>query len=145
MRGLRYVRLIADRPLPPTPVPLLRRWHWPAPGNQPLRVISATGVVPSLDAGRLFVVEKSGLRLLDPATGLPRWSAELGGPAVWAGYLADKLIAATPRQIVALELGQGTVQWRYDVSHAGKNATGPIPSPKEGKGSGCAAKARVAG
>ena len=106
-RAARYVQLIADRPLPPTPVPLLRRWHWPGPGGQPLRVLGASGVAPSLDAGRLFVVEKSGLRLLDPGTGVPRWSAELGGPAVWAGYLADKLIAATARQIVALELGAG--------------------------------------
>ncbi len=42
-------------------------------------------------------------------------------PTVWAGYLADKLIAATPRRIVALELGQGTVQWKYDAVDAGKD------------------------
>ena len=65
---------------------------------------------------------------------MPRWSAELGAPAVWAGYLADKLIAATPRQIVALELGQGTVQWRYDLSRSGKNLDRPDPfaDAKEG-------------
>ena len=73
-----YAQLIADRPLPPTPVPLVRRWHWQAPSGQPIRVIDAEGVAPSLDAGRLFVVEKTGLRLLDPSTGLPRWSSELG-------------------------------------------------------------------
>ncbi len=123
----RYVQLIADRPLPPTPVPLVRRWHWQAPGSQPLRVISATGVAPSLDAGRIFLVESTGLRLLDPSTGLPRWSVELGAPAVWAGYLSDKLIAATPRQIVALELGQGTVQWRYDLARSGKDLDRPDP------------------
>jgi outer membrane protein assembly factor BamB len=90
-------------------------------------VISAEGVAPSLDAGRLFLVEKTGLRLLDPANGLPRWSCELGEPAVWAGYLSDKLIAATRHQIVALELGQGTVQWRYDMSRAGKDLDRPNP------------------
>jgi cellulose synthase operon protein C len=122
-----YAQLIADRPLPPTPVPLLRRWYWPAPAGEPLRVIGASGVAPSLDAGRLFIVENTGLRLLDPATGLPRWSADLGAPAVWAGYLADKLIAATPRQIVALELGQGSVQWRYDLARSGKSTERPDP------------------
>ena len=89
--------------------PLVRRWHWQPPTSQPIRVLCAVGVAPSLDAGRLFLVEKTGLRMLDPTSGLPRWSSDLGGPAVWAGYLADKLIAATSRQIVALELGQGTV------------------------------------
>ena len=86
------------------------------------------GVAPSLDAGRLFLVEKTGLRLLDPSTGSPRWSSELGAPAVWAGYLADKLIAATPRQIVALELGQGTVQWRYRPAR-GRARTLDRPDP----------------
>ncbi len=65
--------------------------------------------------------------LIDPTTGLPRWSAEMGEPAVWAGYLCDKLIAATSRQIVALELSQGTVQWRFDVARSGKDMTGPDP------------------
>ena len=129
-----YTQLIADRPLPPTPIPLLRRWNWQAPGGQSLQVLSASGVAPSLDAGSLFIVEKSGLRLLDPATGMPRWSAELGEPAIWAGYLADRLIAATPRQIVALDLGQGTVQWRYDISRSGRNLDRPDPfaDAKEG-------------
>ena len=75
-----YAQLIADRPVPSTPVPLVRRWHWQAPSGQPLKVISADGVAPSLDAGRLFLVEKTGLRLLDPSSGLPRWSCELGAP-----------------------------------------------------------------
>ena len=123
-----YTQLIADRPLPPTPIPLLRRWYWQAPGGQTLQVSSAWESA-SLDAGSLFIVEKSGLRLLDPATGLPRWSAELGEPAIWAGYLADRLIAATPRQIVALDLGQGTVQWRYDISPRAETSTGQTHSP----------------
>jgi outer membrane protein assembly factor BamB/tetratricopeptide (TPR) repeat protein len=122
-----YAQLVADRPLPPTPVPLVRRWHWPAPTSQPLRVLAIEGVAPSLDAGRLFVVDKAGLRILDPSSGSPRWSAELGAPAIWAGYLSDKLIAATTRQIVALELGQGTVQWRYDLARAGKDRDRPDP------------------
>jgi len=122
-----YVHLVADRPVPPTPVPLVRRWHSQAPISQSLRVIGVEGVAPSPDAGRLYLVENTGLRMLDPASGLPRWSSELGAPAVWAGYLADKLIVATPRQIAALEIGQGTVQWRYDLSRTGKDLDRPDP------------------
>ena len=29
------------------------------------------------------------------------------------GYLADRLIAATAKQILAIELAQGTIQWKY--------------------------------
>src|SRR5262249_42386996 len=64
--------------------------------------------------------------------GTVRWTADLDAPAVWAGYLADKLIAATPRQIVALELAQGTVQWRYDLARSGKESRGPDPFARAG-------------
>ena len=49
-----------------------------APGDR-----ARTGVAPSLDAGRLFLVEKTGLRLLDPATRL----AAVVGRAGSAGRL----------------------------------------------------------
>jgi len=122
-----YAQLVADRAQPPTPLPLLRRWHWPAPVAHPIQLISAVGVSPSVELGRVFLVEKAALRLLDPSTGLPRWSSELGAPAVWAGYLSDKLIAATAHQIVALEPGQGALQWRFDLSRPGKDLNRPDP------------------
>jgi cellulose synthase operon protein C len=122
-----YASLVADRPQPPTPVPMFRRWHLPAPAAQPVQVLVAQGVTPSIDAGRMLLVEKQTLRLLDPSTGGVRWSTELAAPAVWAGYLADKLIAATPRQLVALDAGQGTVQWRYDSLRPGKEPGRPDP------------------
>jgi outer membrane protein assembly factor BamB/tetratricopeptide (TPR) repeat protein len=122
-----FAQFVGDRPVPGTPIPLARRWHWPGPSGEATRVITAVGVAPSLDAGRLFVVEKTGLRMIDPASGLPRWSADLGGPAVWAGYLSDKLIAATSRQIVALDVGPGAVQWRYDLARPGQDVDRPDP------------------
>ncbi len=122
-----YASIVADRPQPPTPLPLLRRWHWQPPASQPIRLLCAVGVPPSLDAGRVFIVEKTGLRLMDPATGAPRWSSDLGAPAIWAGYLSDKLIVATARQIVALELAEGTVQWRFDAQRSGKDPERPDP------------------
>jgi hypothetical protein len=76
------------------------------------------------------------LRLLDPAHGTTRWSSELGSPAVWACYLADKLIVATPRRIVALELAQGTLQWRYDLDRSGKEPARPDPFAPAGAGAG---------
>jgi outer membrane protein assembly factor BamB/tetratricopeptide (TPR) repeat protein len=122
-----YVHLAVERAVPRLSVPLVRRWQWQSSGSEPVRVLAATGVAPSLDAGRLFLVEKTGLRILDPATGLPRALAELGEPPIWASYMSDKLIAATPHQIVALELGQGIVQWRYDLSRTGKDRSRPDP------------------
>jgi cellulose synthase operon protein C len=130
-----YAHLIADRPVPSTPVPLVRRWQWLAPSSQAIRVIYADGVAPSLDAGRLFVVDKTALRLVDQLTGAVRWTSELAQTPLWVGYLADKLIAATPHQIVALELGQGTVQWRYGQSPKGNvhDRPDPFAEAKEGE------------
>jgi outer membrane protein assembly factor BamB len=122
-----YASIVADRPEPATPLPLFRRWHWQPRDGQPVRTLIAGGVVPSLDSGRVFLVEKTGLRLLDPLTGVPRWSSDLGAPAVWAGYLSDKLIVATSRQIAALELSHGTIQWRFDTSTVGKDVRRPDP------------------
>ena len=48
-------------------------------------------------------------------------------PAVWAGYLSDKLIVATARQIAALELSQGTVQWRFDCQRPARTSDRPDP------------------
>ena len=66
--------------------------------------------MPSPEASRVVLCQRDDLRLLDPSDGTTRWSAALGSPVVWAGYLADKLIVATRRRIVGLELAQGTVQ-----------------------------------
>jgi cellulose synthase operon protein C len=136
-----YAQSVGDRPAPPTPLPLVRRWHWQAPAKQTIRAISAEGVAPSLDAGRIFLTDRGVLRFLDPATGSTRWSSDLGAPAVWAGYLADKLIAATPRQIVALELGQGTVQWKYSLGTAGKDHDRPDPFARANANPAAAAEA----
>jgi outer membrane protein assembly factor BamB len=122
-----YASIAADRPEPPTPLPLFRKWHWQPRESLPVKAIFACGVLPSADSGRVFLAEKTGLRLLDPETGAPRWVSELGAPPVWAGYLSDKLIVATSRQIAALELSQGSIQWRFDVAKAGKHTRRPDP------------------
>jgi outer membrane protein assembly factor BamB len=122
-----YIHLVADRPQPPIPQPLVRRWQWQAPDNRPIRAIGADGAVPTLDASHVVLGQRDHLRLLDPSDGRTRWSSPLGFHAVWAGYLADKLIAAGPNQIAALELNQGTVQWRFDLARLGKGPSRPDP------------------
>jgi outer membrane protein assembly factor BamB len=122
-----YSLLEGDRPQPLIPLPLFRRWHWQPPANQEMRAVCAEGIAPSLDASRLLLVEREGLRLLDPRTGSPRWFSEMGGPINWAAYSADKIIVASARAIAALDLAQGTVAWRYGGAAAGKGSARPDP------------------
>jgi outer membrane protein assembly factor BamB/Flp pilus assembly protein TadD len=123
-----YSQLVADRPRPPLPVPLVRRWSRPSSnGADTLRTLSLVGVAPSLDTGKICLLDQTGLQLIDPNTGAARWTASLGSPVIWSGYLADLLIAATPRQIVALEPSKGTVQWRYDTAADPKAVDRPDP------------------
>ena len=129
-----YAHLVADRPQPPIPSPMIRRWQWQAPADRTFRALGTAGIVPSPAASRVVLCRRDDLRLLDPAHGTTRWSSELGAPAVWAGYLADKLIVATPRRIVALELAQGSLQWRYDLDGSGKEAARPDPFAVAGEG-----------
>jgi cellulose synthase operon protein C len=122
-----YSSLIADRPQPPIPLPMVRKWHWEAPGDRLVRAMGIEGELPSLEAGRILLNRRHALRLLNPADGSTRWAAELDEHTVWAGYLADKVIAATPRHVVALDLNQGTPQWRFDLDRIGKEAPHPDP------------------
>ena len=122
-----YASLVADRPQPPIPLPMVRRWHWEAPADRAVRAMGIEGGVPSLEAGRILLSRRDALRLLNPSDGSTRWAAELDSRAVWAGYLADKLIAATPRRVVALDLNQGTQQWRFDLDRTGKEPPRPDP------------------
>ena len=131
-----YRSLAADQPQPPIPLPMVRRWHWEAPTDREVRAMGIEGGVPSLEAGRIVLNRRDTLRLLNPADGTPRWAAELDSRTVWAGYLADKLIAATPTSIVALDLNHGTRQWRFNIDRSGQNGKQPNPFVAEGGESG---------
>jgi outer membrane protein assembly factor BamB len=75
---------------------------------------------------------------VDPTGGSPLWTAELGKPPVWVGYLADKLIAATETRLVALGLENGAFQWQhdFDVPDGGRRGANPFakvePKPQGG-------------
>lgn len=120
LRRAPFDRLSGETGPPTTPAPLARRWgrQWPAT----LRPIGAEGVPPSPEQGRVFLAEGPTLRAVDPGTGAPGWSANLGGDPVWVGYLADRLVAATRTRLVSLDLAKGTVDWSHDLATA---PTGP--------------------
>jgi outer membrane protein assembly factor BamB/tetratricopeptide (TPR) repeat protein len=122
-----YVRLVDDRRQPPLAPPMFRRWQWSAPADRAVRAMIAEGVVPSLDASRIVLADRDRLRMLDAADGSSRWSSELGSSAGWAGYLDDKLIAAGARQVAALDLSTGAVQWRYQPGNEAKERSRPDP------------------
>ena len=63
-----------------------------------------------------------------PPRGCRSGRADLGQPPVWVGYLADKIIAATPSRLVALDLEKGSPQWRYDLGtpESGRRGTNPF-------------------
>jgi outer membrane protein assembly factor BamB len=111
---------------PSLPVPLVRRWERPLEAL--VRPVAAEGVPPSADASRIFLAAGTTLRPVDPTTGLPLWTVELGQPAVWVGYLADKIIAATQTRLVALELDKGALQWQHDfgVPDPGRRGANPF-------------------
>ncbi|WP_165243569.1 outer membrane protein assembly factor BamB family protein [Paludisphaera soli] len=106
--------IAADRARPSSPSPLARRWRWAAgEAAEDARPLTAAGVPPAVESGRTFLAGANALTAVDPAGGEARWTAELGARAVWVGYLADKLVAATPRRVVGLDAKTGAVRWRF--------------------------------
>lgn len=120
-------QLAAASPRPAVRLPLTRDWHWEAPSRRPFHAISAEGVPPSLDAGRLFLVEGTVIQPIDPRSGKARWSVDLGGPPEWVGYLADKVVAATPHRVAAFDVAHGATIWVYEPDRPSKGRPGPDP------------------
>jgi outer membrane protein assembly factor BamB/tetratricopeptide (TPR) repeat protein len=120
-----FDRMMGAYSEPNLPVPLVRQWERTLEAL--VRPIAADGVPPSAEASRIFLAQGTTLRPVDPATGAPLWSVELGHPPVWVGYLADKIIAATQTRLVALDLGKGTLQWRYDLGTPDSGRRGANP------------------
>ncbi|MDG3005540.1 outer membrane protein assembly factor BamB family protein [Paludisphaera mucosa] len=107
-------RIAADRARPSSPSPLVRRWLWRGgDGADSSRPVTAVGVPPAVDSGRTFLASATALAALDPAGGEGRWTADLGARAAWVGYLADKLVAATPARVLGLDARTGAVRWRF--------------------------------
>jgi outer membrane protein assembly factor BamB len=109
--------------------------------------LSAEGTPPSAEAGRIFLAEANRLRPIDPTNGRAPWSADLGGEPTWVGYLADRILAATPTRLMALSLDQGAIEWRYpaDDPGSGQAVSNPFAKGDEDPGRDPAAAAPLHG
>ncbi len=126
-----YDRLSESRSNPSIPLPLERGFRALGARGRVPRAIAAAGVAPSPESGRVFLVEPSALRLLDPRTGAAGWSVETGPGPVWAGYLGDKLLAAGPNRVTAVDFGQTTERWRFEPAKVAHQPDRPDPFAKD--------------
>lgn len=80
------------------------------------RLLIAEGDPPSSDIGRVFLARGSVVRAVHPRTGAQPWLIEeLKGEPKWASFLADRLLIATPEQVVAIDVARGTRLWTFDA------------------------------
>ena len=92
-----------------------------------VKVLAAVGTPPGLQSSRVFALEGSVLTPLDPATGEPGWTVDLGSPAAWVGYLSDKVVAASAQRVVGLDPATGAEQWRFAVGMPSRSRRLPDP------------------
>ena len=137
-------QIALDRPRATVPLPLARRWHVQSQNGRKVRVLSAVGTPPGLQSSRAFAVEGSVLTPLDPATGEPRWTVDLGSPAVWVGYLSDKVVAASAQRVVGLDPATGAEQWRFAAGMPSRSRRLPDPFARPDPPAGGAEGARAA-
>jgi outer membrane protein assembly factor BamB len=106
-------QVAVDGPRAALAPPLARRWQFHPTSDGRVRILIAAGIPPGLQSSRVFLAEGPSVSPIDPVTGQPRWKGELGSPATWVGYLADKLLAASGEQVLALDPTTGAELWRY--------------------------------
>ncbi len=109
-----FHKMGGDHGEPSVAVPLWRLWDHRWQGAS--KLITADGTPPSAESARIFLAQAGSIRPVDQRTGESRWSRDLQGDATWVGYLADRVIAATPSRIVALNLLDGTVDWQFNIA-----------------------------
>ena len=124
-----FQAMLAGRAEPSLPVPLRRVWEKSFGAH--VRPIAADGIPPSLASPRVFLVERTSVRPIEPASGESSWKAEIGAEPSWVGYVGDRLIAASATGIVGLDGAKGTVKWRYpeEESRAAKAVANPFATP----------------
>jgi outer membrane protein assembly factor BamB/tetratricopeptide (TPR) repeat protein len=137
-------QIASDRPRASVPLPLARRWHAPFQSGRNVRVLGAAGTPPGLQSSRAFAAEGASLTPLDPATGEPRWTVDLGLPAAWVGYLSDKVLAASAQRVVALDPATGAEQWRFAAGTPSRARRFPDPFARTEPPAGGTEGARVA-
>ena len=128
-------QIAADRPRPPVPFPLMRQWQLRAPSTRTVRVVTALGMPPGLHTSRTFLVEGTKLSPLDPASGQPRWSVDMGAPTTGS---ATSPTSCSPRLPSGWSPSSSTAGPSSGVSprdRGGGRAAGrtrsPAPSPPQ--------------
>jgi outer membrane protein assembly factor BamB len=135
-------QIAGDRPHPTVPLPLVRTWQLLSPDNRSMHILTAAGSPPGLTSSRVVLGKGDSVSPLDPATGQKRWTAELGSPAEWVGYLSDKLLAASSQKVIALDPTTGAAHWQYTASGAPRASRAPDPFARAAAaGTGEAARA----
>ncbi len=122
-----YDRLDDPRSAPNIPLPLERRFELALPRDPIAHVLTAQGVAPAPELGRVFVVEPAGLRLVDPRKGALGWSVKIGARASWAAFHGDRLIVGAADRIAAFDFGQSTERWRYEPAEKANARNRPDP------------------
>jgi outer membrane protein assembly factor BamB/tetratricopeptide (TPR) repeat protein len=120
-------QIASDRPRPLLPLPLSRSWRIESQGSRTIRVLSSQGIPPGLQSSRSFLVEGTKLSPLDPVTGLPRWTVDMGAATCWIGYLSDNVLAATASRVVAFDPTTGGEQWRLSQDAPSRSRRAPDP------------------
>lgn len=112
-----FDRMTGDGFPPTLPSPLTRGWSRNLDATS--RPLTAVGVPPAAFSGQIFLAYANELRPIEVPTGESRWSADLGAPPVWVGYLDDRVVAASEERVIALDLERGGLLWRFDATAAG--------------------------
>jgi cellulose synthase operon protein C len=109
-----FDRMTGDRSEPWLPAPLGRLWSKPLEASW--HPLTADGVPPTSESGRIFLTRGSELRPIDTTAAGPRWTADVGGNPLWVGYLDDRVLVATADRIQALALASGGSVWKFDTT-----------------------------
>jgi outer membrane protein assembly factor BamB len=106
-------------------LPLEPAWSRDLPSGRRVGELASDDTVA---AGLLVpVIEGRWLEALDARTGKPLWSRELPDEFSWVDQDEDRLLVAGLRQVVALGLHSGEIQWVYDPASEASTARRPDP------------------
>jgi outer membrane protein assembly factor BamB/tetratricopeptide (TPR) repeat protein len=120
-----FDRMIADRAEPRVLLPLERVWEHRC--DPSVRPISAEGLPPSPESSRIFLAVGNRIKPIVLSKHESPWEVELDSAPVWIGFLDDRVVVATERQLVALELSKGEKLWSFEGSPLVPGQTGPNP------------------
>ncbi len=120
-----FDHMTGDRAEPLLPAPLSRLWSKPLATSW--RPLSAEGVPPTAEAGRIFLTNGGDLRPIDANAAPPRWTAELGGHPLWVAYLDERVLAATGDRIEARRWRAATSSGSLTRTHRRRARRKPSP------------------